>query len=55
MSQLGDLVIRPIGSVATRATEKVDESWGAVESTIVLAPSSCPACAASTASRTRSW
>jgi tRNA-Thr(GGU) m(6)t(6)A37 methyltransferase TsaA len=33
-----EFVVRPIGFVHSPATEKVDENWGAVESTIVLEP-----------------
>ncbi len=33
-----EFILRPIGFVKSPATEKVDESWGAVESAIVLEP-----------------
>ena len=33
-----EITLRPIGTVRSPATEKVDESWGSVESTIELRP-----------------
>ena len=39
MSELNlELTLRPIGFVRSPATEKVDESWGAVEATIEVEP-----------------